>query len=388
MIDRILLFPYTLTLALRDYLFRKGIVKSHKAEVPTICVGNISVGGTGKTPHAEMIIKTLLGSDEWGYSNIAVLSRGYKRKTKGFQKVKRDGTASLFGDEPLQMAKKFPSVTVAVDRNRVEGCHFLCHPEELLGSKQARRCIDRTLPPSDIIVLDDGFQYRKLRADANVVLVDCNRPIHKDMLLPLGRLRDLPRRIREADIIIVTKCPPYLDEWEKGKWAQWLSVDNFSTATCKGVSCEGKEQTLLFSHIGYRDMKPVYEDADGRFIYAKRLILFSGIARDTQIRNYLSDKYRIVRKFNFPDHHKYTSRDIRSILHAVGENPTAVVATTEKDAQRVVDTKNVPAVLRERLFQVPIEVSFLSDKEKTIFEETLLGMIRKTGGNYPSSTSF
>ncbi|MBQ7751037.1 MAG: tetraacyldisaccharide 4'-kinase [Bacteroidales bacterium] len=377
MIDRILLFPYTLTLALRDYVFRKGLVKSQKAEVPTICVGNISVGGTGKTPHAEMIIKTLLRSDEWGFRNIAVLSRGYKRKSKGFQKVTRDGVASLYGDEPLQIAKKFPSVTVAVDRNRVEGCRFLCHPEELADSKKARRCIEKTLPSSDIIILDDGFQYRKLRADVNVVLVDYNRPIHKDMLLPLGRLRDLPRRIREADIIVVTKCPPYLDQWEKGKWAQYLNVEGFSTATCKGFSCEGKEQTLLFSHIGYRDMNPVYEDADGRFIYAKRLILFSGIARDTQIRNYLSDKYRIVRKFNFPDHHRYTSADIRSILHAVEENPTAVVATTEKDAQRVVDTKNVPETLRERLFQVPIEVSFLSEQEKEIFEETLLRLVRE-----------
>ncbi len=378
MIDRILLFPYTLTLAIRNALYDKGILKSQKADVPTVCVGNITVGGTGKTPHTEMILRTLLRSDRWAYSNIAVLSRGYKRKSKGFQKVSRDGTAATFGDEPLQIAKKFPSVTVAVDKDRVEGCHFLCNPEDLQTSKKARKCADKDVPKSDIIVLDDAFQYRKLKADVNVILVDYNRPIHKDKLLPFGQLRDLPRRIRQADIVIVTKCPPYLDEWEKGKWAKYLGFSSYSTSTCKGKDDKGHERTLLFSHIGYRPMKPVYEEADQRFIYAKRLVLFSGIAKDGPLINYLSDKYKLVKRMKFPDHHKYSYGDLKNIMRAVGANPTAVVATTEKDAQRIVDTKKVPGSLKERLFQVPIEVSFLSPEETAIFEETLLELIRKS----------
>ena len=150
---------YRLILALRHLAFDKGWKKTYKAEVPTICVGNITVGGTGKTPHTEMILRELMASDRWGFRNIAVLSRGYKRKSKGFQIVERDSSARFAGDEPLQIARKFPSVKVAVDKNRVKGCEKLA--------------ADGT----EIIVLDDAFQYRRLSASLNIVLVDFNRPI-------------------------------------------------------------------------------------------------------------------------------------------------------------------------------------------------------------------
>ena len=372
---------YRIILSIRHFLFNKGWKKSFKADVPTICVGNITVGGTGKTPHTEMILRILLHSDEWAYSDLAVLSRGYKRKSKGFQKVGRDGTALQFGDEPLQIAKKFPSVTVAVDKDRVEGCRFLAHPEQLQTDKKARKCLDKNFPAANLIVLDDAFQYRRLQADINIVLVDYNRPVQKDKLMPWGKLRDLPSRLKAADFLIVTKCPTYLDEWEKGKWAQQLGVDNYSTATCTGVRKlrKGKEkvQTVLFSSIGYEPMVPVFpEEADSRFTYAQRLILFTGIAKDTPLRAYLSDKYREVKRFSFPDHHKYSNGDIAKVARAVQAYPTACVATTEKDAQRIVDTKKVPGTLRERLFQVPIQVDFLSPAEKEIFETTLLGLLR------------
>ena len=296
---------------------------------------------------------------------------------KGFQKVGRDGTALSFGDEPLQIAKKFPSVTVAVDKDRVEGCHFLTHPEELQTSKKARGCLDKDIPKADIIVLDDAFQYRRLRSDVNIVLVDYSRPVQKDKLLPWGRLRDLPSRLKAADIIIVTKCPTFLDEWEKGKWAKQLGVNDYSVATCTGTRKKGKVQTVLFSTIGYEPMVPVFpEEADSRFTYAQRLILFSGIAKDTPLRAYLSDSYKEVKRFSFPDHHKYSNADIRKVAKAVEAFPTACVATTEKDAQRVVDTKKVPEALRQRMFQVPINVRFLTPVEEEVFETTLLGLVR------------
>jgi len=373
---------YRIILGIRHFLYNKGWKKSVRAEVPTICVGNVTVGGTGKTPHTEMILRMLLQSDEWAYSDIAVLSRGYKRKTKGFQKVGRDGTALLYGDEPLQIAKKFPVVTVAVDKNRVEGCRFLTHPEELQTSRKARKCLDKDVPKADLILLDDAFQYRRLRADVNIVLIDYNRPVKKDKLLPWGKLRDLPSRLKAADILIVTKCPTYLDEWEKGKWAAQLGLDQFNPATCTGIrklrKKQEKVQTLLFTTIGYEPMVPVFpEEADNRFIYAQRLVLFSGIAKDTQLRGYLSDSYKIVKRFGFPDHHKYTNGDIRKVVRAVQGSPTACVATTEKDAQRVVDTKKVPGILRERLFQVPIQINFLSPAEQEVFETTLLDRLRE-----------
>ncbi|MBQ9892074.1 MAG: tetraacyldisaccharide 4'-kinase [Bacteroidales bacterium] len=376
MLDKIILFPYSLTLAVKNALYRHGILKSTKASVPTVCVGNITAGGTGKTPHTEMILRTLLGSDDWAYSNIAVLSRGYKRKTRGFRKVTRDGAAGDFGDEPLQMAKKFPSVTVAVDRDRVEGCAFLADPELLKTSRKARKCPDKDIPKADIIVLDDAFQHRRLDASLKIVLVDYGRPLHKDSLLPLGRLRDLPSRIHEADMVIVTKCPAYLDEWERGKWAGYLDIKGYTTSTCSGTTVGGKRQMLFFSTIAYSPMRPVYEEADTRYTYSQRLILFTGIAKDGPLRNYLSDNYKIVKRFNFPDHHKYTPSDIKGVVAATKNFPTAVVATTEKDSQRITDTRGVPDSLKRRLFQVPIEVAFLTDVEKTIFEAEMLSRLK------------
>ena len=146
MIDKVLLFPYWLTLKIRHFMYDHGLKKSHTAPVPTICVGNITVGGTGKTPHTEMILRTLLQDVDWGARNIAVLSRGYKRKTRGFQQVVADGRALDYGDEPLQIKKKFPMVTVAVDKSRVEGCRFLTDPESVKTSKKGRRCIFKDFP--------------------------------------------------------------------------------------------------------------------------------------------------------------------------------------------------------------------------------------------------
>lgn len=376
MLEKILLAPYYLALKLRHALYDKGIRKVSTCEVPTICVGNITAGGTGKTPHTEMILRTLLSSDDWAYKNIAVLSRGHKRSSRGFQQVTRDGRASTFGDEPLQIKKRFPVVTVAVDRTRVEGCDFLCHPEKVLTARRARKCVDKNIPRADLIVLDDAFQYRSLRAHYNIILVDYNRPINKDRLLPFGRLRDLPERLHYADIIIVTKCPNYLEDEQKTQWAEAFGLKGYSTETCRGTDRKGAEQTLLFTSINYRPLKPVYEKDDPRYAYAKKIILFSGIAKDTPLRMYLSDTYKIVRHFNFPDHHKYNRWDIAKICRASRDFPTAVVATTEKDSQRILDVKNVPDALQERLFQVPIEVCFLSDHEQQVFERTLMAALR------------
>ncbi len=376
-IDKIILFPYWLTLKLRHVLFDSGVRKVRKAEVPTICVGNIAVGGTGKTPHTEMILDLLQRSDDWAYRNIAVLSRGYKRKSRGFQQVTRDGTARLYGDEPLQIKKKFPAVTVAVDKDRIEGCNFLCHPDLLAQSKKARKCLDKDLPASDIIVLDDAFQYRKLGAHVNIVLVDWSRPPVRDALMPLGRLRDLPQRLKAADMIVVTKCPAYMEDWERMEWAQSLGIKEFNPATCSGRFSGGRKVGLFFTSILYCPMAPVFEDADPHYIYSKKLILFSGIAKDMPLKRFLSDKYQVVRSFSFPDHHRYSASDIQTLAGAARHYPTAVVATTEKDSQRVVDSKKVPEPLRKRMFQVPIKVMFLSDREKDVFESSLLGRLRE-----------
>lgn len=379
MFDRILLFPYSLTLRIRHAMYDHGFIfKSREAEVPTICLGNITVGGTGKTPHTEMILRMLQRSDEWGYRDIAVLSRGYKRRGGRFQQVTRDGSATFYGDEPLQIKRKFPWATVAVDKNRLEGCRLLCHPEELQSSKRFRKCKDKSFNAPELIILDDAFQYRALKPTVNILLVNYFRPVSKDHLMPFGRLRDLPYRMRYADMILVTKCPHYLEDSEREEFVKSLGITDFNAGTCEGQG-RVKPQKVFFTSVDHMPLQAVYpDDGNPRYIYSKKLILFTGIANDLQLRRFLSDSYKIVKHKSFPDHHKYSSGDIRSILSAVNDCPIAAVVTTEKDAQRVVDCKNVPDKLRERLFEVPIEVSFLTDEERNVFESSLLSAIRRT----------
>ena len=371
MLAKILLFPYWLTLKVRHHLYNTGVKKVHHSEVPTICLGNITVGGTGKTPHTEMILKTLSLQAAWKDKNIAVLSRGHKRKSKGFQQVMEDSLAAFSGDEPLQIKKKFPHITVAVDKNRVEGCHFLCHPDQLQTSKKARRCKDKDVSKADVIILDDAFQHRSLQCSYNIVLIDYSRPVHKDNLLPIGHLRDLPERLDDADMLIVSKCPRYLDDWERQKWVESLGVSDFDYSSCQGSNRKGRKVTVLFTTIGYCPLERIFEEGDNRYVYSKKLILFSGIAKDTPLQKYLSDSYSIVKHFTFPDHHKYGRSDIRKIANAASDFPTAVIATTEKDSQRIKDVKDVPQTIREKLFEVPIEVQFLTEEEKKVFEATL-----------------
>ncbi len=376
MIDNILLFPYWLTLKCRHAFYNIGLFKSHKADVPTICVGNITVGGTGKTPHTEMIVRMLLESEEWGGKNIAVLSRGYKRKSKGFQQVTVDGTAEDLGDEPLQIKRKFPQITVAVDKSRKWGCRFLSNPELLQTSKKARRCINKDIPKADIIVLDDAFQHRALKPDFSVVLVDYNRPVFKDHLLPMGRLRDLPERIGAADIIIVTKCPTYIDDQQREKWAHNLGMKEYDPLTGIGTRKKGKKQNILFTSIAYDSAQSIFQEGDPRYLYAKRLILFSGIANDTPFRNYLCGNYKIVKHFNFPDHHRFTRGDMHSIRDAADNYPTSVIMTTEKDCQRVRDCKFIPGGLKQRMFHAPIKVEFLTEEDRNIFRSTLISSLK------------
>ena len=367
MIDTILLFPYWLSLKFRHFLYDSGLKKVRQADVPTICIGNITVGGTGKTPQTEMLIRTLLQDEEWGGKNIAVLSRGYKRKTKGFQQVTSDGSAIAYGDEPLQIKKKFPGVTVAVDSSRVEGCDFLVYPEKLETSKKGRKCIDKNLAASDLIILDDAFQHRALKPTLSIVLVDYNRPVFNDHLLPFGKLRDLPGRIAAADIVIVSKCPNEVNAWDKCTWAENLGIRNFDASSCSGTRRNGKKQHLFFSTITYDTAEAIFPEGNPRYIYTNRLILFSGIANDAPLLSYLSSNYKIVRHFRFPDHHKFSKGDMNTIASAAREFPTAVIMTTEKDCQRVRDCHKIKEELKQRMFYSPIKTVFLTENERENF---------------------
>ncbi len=360
--------------------------KAPGAEVPSVCVGNVTVGGTGKTPHTELILSLLQESDRWGNSQLGVLSRGYKRRSRGFQQVLRESSAAFSGDEPLQIKKKFPAVTVAADKDRVEGCRFLVHPELLRIQdpkegkaagmsrkmvRSARGCKTKELIPSELIVLDDALQYNKLRASLNIMLVDWNRPVFSDRLLPFGKLRDLPSRLWDADIIIVTKCPHHMDNWEKVRMAEKLRIRGFEASSSTGTSPSGKPVTLLFSGIEYAPMEPVFPEADIRYSYSKSAVLFSGIANDTPLKAWLSDSYKIAHAFSFPDHHRYTRADISEIESAVRHFPTSALVTTEKDAQRVLDCPSIPDSIKQRLFYLPLKVFFSTPEELSLLKGVL-----------------
>ena len=341
MYDRILLFPYWLTLKLRDALYKKGTLKSVTPDTPTVCVGNITVGGTGKTPHTEMILRMLQDN---GFGRTAMLSRGYGRRGKGFRIVEADDSARLCGDEPLQVKKNVPDALVAVCRNRLDGCAQL--------REQA-----------DVIVLDDAFQHRKLKAKINIVLVDSHRLVTEDRLLPFGRLRDLPGRLHDADAVIVSKCPAEMEAQEQEAFIRRLGL-------------EDNKDRVFFTTVSYGDSGPVFPEGDRHFLYSGKAILVTGIANDTPLRQHLSDSYRFVERFHFPDHHRFTDGDIARVSEVSRRHPTAVVVTTQKDAQRMLDKKKVPDLLKTRTFYAPIKAEFVSGEQENAFREFLLKSLR------------
>lgn len=357
MIDRILLAPYWCTLKIRHLLYNKGWRKSSRTEIPSIALGNVTVGGTGKTPHTEMIVRMLQSEFNYSANEIAVLSRGYKRKSKGFQQVCADGNASFYGDEPLQIKKKFTDVTVLVDKDRLHAAELAQNPEKASTDKKARKCVNKDFAPAGILILDDALQYRKLNPDISIMLVDYERPVFNDHLIPIGTLRDLPERVKAADIVIVSKAPSYIDNEERLRWRKKLRLDD--------------NQLLFFTRIDYCKFEAIFPEGEPRFLYSKRVVLFSGIANDNPLVKWLSDEHHIVSHLRFPDHHKFTAADINSINSASQACPTAVVVTTEKDGQRIKDYAKIPETLREKMFQVPIEVIFVGEGERERFTSAI-----------------
>lgn len=349
---------YKLILKIRDRRFRRPGYKFFQPDVPSICVGNITVGGTGKTPMIELLIKLLQESEQWRDKQLAVVSLGYKRSSKGFQQVLADSNADAFGDEPLQIKKKFPKVTVVVDKDRVEACKLLCEPSKMAKKRVARKCWHREFPKADFILFDDAFQYRKLKAYKNIVLVDYNRPIFDDTYLPFGYLRDLRERIHDADIVVVTKAPQELEPGERDEFMRKLGV---------------QDKPVFFTYIKYNTPRPAFPETEPRYLYSEKVIMATGIAKDTALRNHLSDNHKVIKRFAFPDHHKFAWGDIQKINAASVKHSTAALMTTEKDLQRFVDFQGLPLHLKERMFVVPIETEFIYDEDRERFVSTVLG---------------
>ena len=338
MISSVFLFPYYLVLKLRNRLYDKGRIASVQHTVPVVSVGNVTAGGTGKTPMVELLVR-LLGED----CRVAVLSRGYKRRSKGFRLVKPDDTADQAGDEPLQVKRKFPDVLVALDKDRNHGV------EQLLALPLDRR--------PDIVLLDDGFQYRRLKPSLNIVLVDYNRPVFRDNLLPIGRLRDLPEQIRRADAVVFTKSPAVLDPWERTEMRQLTRLR--------------PDMPVFFTTIRYGDPQPVFPEGDKHYIYSREVYLFSGVADDRPLRVQLADRYALIDHKQFGDHHRFSRGDQRALVRYARLHPRALLLTTEKDAMRLLHADRFDAAVRSRLFYLPIETAFLTPEEQADFAKLI-----------------
>lgn len=292
---------YGLINHIRNLLFDKGVLKTLSHDTAVISVGNLKAGGTGKTPFVEYLLRLLASS-----YNIAVISRGYGRKTKGYRLVDPQGRAEDFGDEPLQMAKKFPNVLFAVCESR----------------NKAIEIIEAEYPAIDLVLLDDAYQHRYTARDFNILLTEYNRPFFKDRVLPFGLLREYRQGYKRADCIVVTKCPP-LEERERKDFAEKLKPL--------------PDQRIFFSEIHYRLPYLLNDESRKLNLSEHSVVLFTGISNNSHIVSYLKSKTLLLGTISYNDHHNFSQRDRLHILQEFQKlgKTDSILLTTEKDAGRI-----------------------------------------------------
>ncbi|MDL2230172.1 tetraacyldisaccharide 4'-kinase [Alistipes sp. OttesenSCG-928-L06] len=334
MLKQILLAPiswiYGLIVNLRNKLFDWNILRSEEFDIPIVCVGNLTVGGTGKTPHTEFLIEHF--SKKY---TVAVLSRGYKRTTKGFVEATEKSSYRKIGDEPKQIKLKFPDIHVAVCEKRVEGIRRLreLHPE------------------INLIILDDAFQHRYVDTWVNVVLMDYNRPVHSDHFLPMGRLRDSKKQVKRAQIVVVTKCPPTIKPIDMRVRRKELDLYPY--------------QGLYFSRPVQGQLVPLFPEHDHPApALHTPVIAMAGIANPGIFFGQLSERFDVVKTLVYPDHYAYKMRDLEKLEKMLSvAPPDTIVIVTEKDAVKLSSRKKIPESLQKKLWFAPIEVTFLDNGE-------------------------
>jgi len=340
---------YGLVVWIRNSLYDNGLFRSTGFNMPVISVGNITVGGTGKTPHTEYLAELLEKT-----FRLAILSRGYRRKSRDFRIVSNGSMVHEVGDEPLQVKLKFPDVTVAVDRNRVHGI------TEIM----------KLAPPVEVVLLDDAYQHRSLRPGYSILLIDYSRPIQSDRLLPVGRLREPAGNKNRANLILVTKTPAKLKPIEMREYVNRLGLDI--------------GQHLFFTTMIYGDLVPLFPSKSGRINdaawYKERdtgIVLVAGIANPLGIRDYAYSISDQVTELIYRDHHYYTATDIEQISQQAGELAQAheevLVLTSEKDAvklREMIIDENIHGFM----YAVPITVHILNG-DKTNFDKQILNYV-------------
>lgn len=358
LLSALVLYPvskiYGWVMAIRNLMFDKGILlKQHSFDIPVVVVGNIAMGGAGKTPHTEYIVNALRP-----YYRIGVLSRGYKRRTHGFLLASPQSTVTDLGDESYQIYRKFGhhGVMVAVCENRVEGIRRMREAD----------------PSLNLIVLDDAFQHRYVKPSVSVVLMEHSRPPYEDHLLPLGHLREPMSALNRADIVVVSKCPDDMKPMETRIFKEHLNLFPY--------------QTLHFSNYIYQELQPLFPESIPQ---SKRLRLsgltqqdfalaVTGVANPVPfIRHLRSDGAKVKIK-RYPDHHAFSHSDLQSILRKFSsmKGKRKILITTEKDAMRLIDSPYFPEELRPYSYYLPISVGFDPRYNEYRLEDTLGQQLR------------
>lgn len=336
---RKLLYPvsivYGLITSIRNYLYDNAVFEVNQFDTPTIVVGNLSVGGTGKTPQIEYLIQILKQ-----HYKVAVLSRGYKRKSKGFILADQNATAELIGDEPFQFKLKFDDIIVAVDADRANAIEQLEHLNH----------------PPDVVLLDDAFQHRSVKAGFNILLTSYNDLYINDQLLPTGNLRELKKGAKRAQIIIVTKCPANITENEQVKITRKLKPSIY--------------QKVFFTTISYGNMLKGAASMPFNELQNKDVILITGIANPKPLVTYLSENAITVKHLKFKDHYNFKPSDIEAIKKIQTNN--TILLTTEKDYVRIFEKL-------ENLYYLPIETTFIN--KKSDFDNSIKKYVEQSSRN-------
>lgn len=334
---------YSFVLLVRHKLYDWGILKSKSFNIPVICVGNLNLGGTGKTPHIEYLVRLL--SDKY---KTAVLSRGYGRDTSGFIVADRNHSHNDIGDEPLQYFNKFKNIDVAVDENRCKGIKRLLNMEH----------------PPQIVLLDDAYQHRKIKPGMNILLTDYYNLYSNDHLVPAGSLRDIKKAAQRAEVIVVTKSPNVITPYYR------KDIES----TLKPLP----HQKVFYSYIEYLDFKPFSKlSYEFDIKETKTVLLFCGIANTYSLEDHIRRKYNTTSTISFNDHHNFTDKDIDLIIDKynslIGKNK--IIVTTEKDAMRLKASSFLNRFDNIPVFTIPIKVKFHKENG-TSFDDEILSYIK------------
>ncbi|MEQ8927910.1 MAG: tetraacyldisaccharide 4'-kinase [Fulvivirga sp.] len=339
-----ILFPFAIlydgVTRLRNYLFDIGYKKSFEFDANVIGVGNLTVGGTGKSPMVEYLIRLLSKNKK-----VTTLSRGYGRKTKGFRIASAGDNARTLGDEPFQFYNKFKKINVSVAEERAVAIPYIL----------------AELSP-EVIVMDDSYQHRYVKPTLNILLTDYNRPFYDDYVLPFGRLREARNGAERADIIVVTKCPHDINESERNLISERIA---------KYADCQ-----VYFSAIKYLDPIPLNQEYSS---LSKNVLLFSGLAFNKPFTDHISSHYNLVDDIYFNDHHAYTSKDMNLVEERYRQIPfqDKSIVTTEKDMVKLLNGEIKSVVNHLPIFYTPIEHYFLENGE--VFDKVVLESIKDAG---------